>query len=716
MSQDLKLKHFLFLLFILLLFQGIAAEAKAGGFRILIWQYQTDVLKDYELYRDLNIGGFHIDRGKGQHEQIRFSVENDFPFYGDHVADKGYLYLKGRDRDAVTGKPGLLSRPICLSDPGVIREMKQHIYGNVSDLKQGNVVAYALDDEISLGTFTNPSDVDAHPLTLERFQDWLKIEYGSIDALNRQWGTGFKTFSEVRPKGFEEIRKTLSNKNFSNWNLSPWIDFRHFMDIHFSEVLADLVKSANEADPLRPAGFVGGQAPSPWGGYDYGLLAESVQWMEAYDDHGTNEILRSFWSGSGKMRMQTFFSKKNRKMDSWFLWYYLLHGNSGAIAWPEGWFHPKEGVAAIDPYILSLKDVFKTVQGDMSLPFTSPGSRFVPDPIGIYYSHASVQAGWVMDALVHGKTWPSRLSSIDNENQSSGVLRKVWCKSIEDLGLQYDFINYQDVLRGRMDLNARFKVIILPKTVCLSDKEAQAFEQYVEKGGVLIADYLCGIFDGHGKFREKGALDDLFGIQRDDRAGYLNGKGVTEIDAEKYTGDFSDRFTFYKEADYFNHLVIFEKGIKQYNVQRRQGLGRAYYLNLSPLEYWGSKKRSSAYGEQWRGIISRIFEEAGVSPKVRVRVQGQGDQAAMIEAVFWKKGDDLFLGLIKNPTDMINDPGTPDAEPTRITLQFRNEVSLFDMKHQKDLGRGKEFFDGFNPWEANLYQVFSPGKLKADDR
>ena len=63
---------------------------------------------------ELNIGGFQIDRGKGQHERIRYSKENDFPFYAGHVADKGYLYLKGKDKDAVTRKPGLLERPVCL--------------------------------------------------------------------------------------------------------------------------------------------------------------------------------------------------------------------------------------------------------------------------------------------------------------------------------------------------------------------------------------------------------------------------------------------------------------------------------------------------------------------------------------------------------------------------------------------------------------------------
>ena len=87
-----------------------------------------------------------------------------------------------------------------------------------------------------------------------------------------------------------------------------------------------------------------------------------------------------------RLTLERFRDWLKTEKDSWFLWYYLLHGNSGAIAWPEGWFYKNEGGAAIDLYILGLKDVFKTVQGDMSLPFTSPGSQFVPDPIGIYYS------------------------------------------------------------------------------------------------------------------------------------------------------------------------------------------------------------------------------------------------------------------------------------------------------------------------------------------
>lgn len=140
-------------------------------------------------------------------------------------------------------------------------------------------------------------------------------------------------------------------------------------------------------------GFVGGEGPSVWGGYDYGMLSRAVQWMEAYDINGTNEILRSFWKNHKKIRMQTFFSSHNMKIDSWFLWYYRLHGNQAVIAWPEGWFKKINGKNQPSAYILSLKKVLKKIQGRASQYIVNRNSLFPPNPIGIYYSHPSIQAG-----------------------------------------------------------------------------------------------------------------------------------------------------------------------------------------------------------------------------------------------------------------------------------------------------------------------------------
>ena len=39
-------------------------------FTIFIWPFKTDVLKDYGLYRELGLGGFQVDRGKGQQDRM----------------------------------------------------------------------------------------------------------------------------------------------------------------------------------------------------------------------------------------------------------------------------------------------------------------------------------------------------------------------------------------------------------------------------------------------------------------------------------------------------------------------------------------------------------------------------------------------------------------------------------------------------------------------
>ena len=708
----------------------ITARPEWSRFKILVWQYQTSVLEDIDLYRRMGLGGFHIDRGAGQNNLVAFSMKQQFPYYVDHVGDKGFLYLKDGNVQAVTGKRGLATRPNSLADPEVISKIKQHIAQNIGTTKKGLVLAYAFDDEISLGSFVTPCDVDIHPLSIKWFREWLKSQYGEIGSLNRVWDAQFNSFDEVMPKGFEEVRRHAQKPPLSKWNLAAWMDFRQFMDFQFASVLSELTRYSNSLDPKTPAGFVGGQGPGPWGGYDYAKLSRAVQWMEAYDVHSTNEILRSFWNIDRRPRMQTFFSSQDPKLDSWFLWYYMLHGNQAVIAWPEGWFRGKG--YEIAPHIMTLEKTFKEIQGNVSELMTNPNTVFDPDPIGIYYSHPSIQAGWAMDAITHGGSWIKRKGSIDDVNQTAGVLRKAWCKLLEDLGLQYDFISYLDVEEGRIDLNKRFKVIILPRTICLSDREAQALRDFVMEGGTLVADYLCGVLDEHGKGRTKGALDDLFGVLRDESAGYMNGKGLTEIDGEEYEQPFLKRFTYYGGAYRFQNIVVFERGTRHRAgmkgieikdnfglfhrasviVEDRAGKGRTIYLNLSPIEYWDPSKRFSGYGHTLRKTVSAVMSPAGIQP--RITVYEGGNAVNMIESLYWKNGNKHYLGLVKNPTEQkeLNRVGQIYAiqgitgQEVEIQLEFKDPIrGLINLRTNKRHGPGQVFHDNFKPWEGNLYEV-----------
>ena len=59
-----------------------------------------------------------------------------------------------------------------------------------------------------------------------------------------------------------------------------------------------------------------------------------------------------------------------------------------------------------------------------------------------------------------------------------------------------------------------------------SDEEVDAIRRFVEHGGLLVADIMPAIMDGHCRVRPHGALDDVFGVQT---VGYTPPGSATEV-------------------------------------------------------------------------------------------------------------------------------------------------------------------------------------------
>lgn len=650
-------------------------------FVILVWQWQNDVRRDSALYEEAGLHGFHIDRGAGQEELVRLSLSRKFPYYVDHAAGKGILYLANSLRPRVTGRRELLVRPNSLADPENIRALEDQLRENVATTKKGLVYAYAFDDEISLGSFNSPAEVDIHPRSLAWYRKWLADRYGNIERLNGAWGTEYPSFEAVQPVSFEEIRRSISPP-LSRWNLSRWLEWRSFMNYQLARILVHLTQFTNRLDPAVPAGFVGGQQPSAYGGYDYALLALAVQWMEGEDD-----ILRSFWNRPRRLRFRTYSMTGTLERDTWELWHRLAHGDQLTVAWPEGWFQSGKGLS---PKVRRLAPVFREVQGPASEFIVSPDAYLEADAIGIYYSHPSITAGWAMDAVTHGSTWPNRTSSLDDDNLTSGHLRRSWGMLLRDLGFQYDYISYLDVLEKRADLRS-FKVIILPQVLCLSDIEAAALRDFVRAGGTLIADNLAGLLTETGRGRARGVLDDLFGVRRDESKGYLDGRTLTEIDGEYYAEPLPRRLHAYSGSLKRGELIVYERGT---TVAAENP--RAVYLNLTPAAYSYFPYRSGEMGRQWRDLLGKILERAGLQR--RVEIEGE----SWMESLLWRKQDRYCLAVIKNAEDVSGPERT-------ITVRLRLPViEVRNMRTGKTFTGAASFSDTFKPCEANLYLLSVP--------
>ena len=711
-------------------------------FLILVWQYKTSAPDDLALYREGGFRGFHIDRGAGRADRVAFAAREKMPYYNDHAADKGYLHLTDRTgRGKVLRKKGVIARPHSLADTKTMDLMKGHLKRNVSVTKAGPVVAYAFDDEVSLGCFNSPAEVDGSPASVAAYRKWLAKTYGGIEKLNATWGTAQRDFAEAKPVSFEDVRRAHTRPPLAKWNLSRWMDWRSYMDTQFADCLAALARYTNSLDPATPAGFVGGQQPSVYGGYDYAKIARAVQFIESYDIGGTCEILRSLWrQPERRPYVQTWFSKGDARLDAWFLWYYLVHGNRGVIAWPDrggSWFHWKGGGLA--PFIKDNIETIREVQSDVSRPILDPDARFDADPIAVFYSHPSIQASWAMDAVTHGGTWPNRSSSLDNTCQTLGRNRVAWFKILEDCGYQYNVVTGGQVAAGEL-VKEKYRVLILNRAVCLSDAEAAAIRRFVAAGGTVIADHLAGVLDEHGVGRPTGALDDLFGIRRDEAKGYLDGKSITEIDGEKYSKPLLQRLT-YAGALRHEGIVVYERGTQAVAgrpaaepaagaaghrprasapridsadvlIRKQTGRGRTVYLNLTPVAYNDLGSRLGAFGDAWRKIVSGLLAEAGLAP--RARVLASGKPVPMAEVLFWRKGDRVVIALVKNPPReaAVSHAGRIEGAfgaPGEITIALSRPVTnVRNLRTGETPPDGKALKAAWKPWEALLFEATWP--------
>lgn len=677
-------------------------------YTILVWQFKTNVETDKALYESVNIRGFHIDRSNAVKQA--FANETKWPFYVDHTASKGYLHLADKVRSTMSAEQkktkGLMVRPNSLADPKVVAEAKGHIKKNIEAARGSSVLAYAFDDEVSIGNFGSPIEADAHPLALAKYRAFLKELYGNdIEKLNAQYGKRHSSFDEVQPLPYEGVRKGLQPGAIDKINLSVWCDWRSAMDTHFAEAMADFTRYANTLDPKTPAGVVGLGNPCAYGGYDYSKNCKALQWMEAYDIGASNEILRSFW-GQKRPHMQTFFSSKDPKKDAWMLWYYMVHGNRGVICWPDGWFVNGQ----VADYIKANAETFKEVQSELSKPIVN--GTFVHDPVAIYYSHPSIQVAWALDAAPHGGTWVNRSSSMDNGHSTSGLTRIAWVKTLEDLGIQGHFVHHEQLKAGELE-KAGFKVLLLNRTLCLSDAEAEAIKKFAAAGGTVIGDQLCGYFDEHGKARAKGALDDLFGIQRNLSKGILNGQTLTEVDCEKGYKGLED--ANWVRGPLFKEMAVYEPGLTATDgeVVAKAGevpvvikKGKAIYLNLSPIGYL--LKRTGNQAPDWLPFVEGLFKDAGVTARLKFEVNDKPGQ--MVEPIFWKNGDRITLCVVQNVNRKaaIDGFGSSDSDlgggKSKLGLLFAKPVKgLKNERTGKELGDGAKFTDEWAPWEANVY-------------
>jgi hypothetical protein len=613
-------------------------------------------------------------------------------FYMDHTARKWNLHLwdgydeMERHADAVHGG-GVRIRPVNNSMAQVLRGI---IKGNIEAVKSSPYrSAYALDDEISWGHFIHPcmwcvTDDE------QAYAKWLKEIYGPGAPQRNGW----ITYADVLPN--------LRIWSVGTFDASQLMDQWTFNDSYWTNFIGDLVEYANSLDPDTPCGFVGAQAPNAFGGYDYARIMRKVQFIEAYNLGSSQAIVRSFNPHNAIPTVTTHFHKS---VDDtvWQVWYYLAHGNRGFIGWVDGWFDgakPKSWHDAVASTYL---------EADRKIGPLLAGAEWGHDGVAIYYSHPSIQLGWILDAEAHRGTWINRNG--DERLGASHLVRHAWENMLRDSGLQYNFLSYVDVIQKGVP--AEYKVLILPACLCLSDAEARRIKEFCRAGGTVIADYMPGLWDQHGKGRPGGGvLDEMFGVKHDPgmtSADVFGGKLWCEVDQDAnfnwktYQDFLTNKNTCIKDDSGFNKAVR-TMGIEKVS---RFGKGTAVLMNLSPQ--WYNAYRASGFDTAGkRDVFMRHVSAAGV--RRWVDLKGAAGREFGYEITYWRKDNRTIVCVCFNPELSGSSTGGGNSVGLKtdiipVTLAFSGAVKdVRDERTGKGLGAGKEFkFD----WPMNQAVVVS---------
>jgi len=315
-----------------------------------------------------------------------------------------------------------------------------------------------------------------HPLAVERFQEWLRGRYGTLERLNQVWNAEFSAWDQipmVKPEIVDVMKLDFGVQSFES---------RRFMEHLFARKHADLAAYVRKVDAHAAVGIHVGWDLWMGRGYDYWLLSRGMESMIGYGGV-QNQYIRSFFENYyGSWWHYALGSHDDAR---WHPWYMLLSGARGFMWYtqaPQLWgattgdLHPSSDWQAAAPEFTAAARA-----GDLLA-----RTDYVQDQVAIHYSQDSMQAG-VGPAL----SW----------------LHNSFVNLLFDGGVPFHFISQEELAQGK----ARgVPLLVLPSSISLSPGEVAAIRDYVRQGGVVWADAVPGTHDQFGRRLPQSQMAGLF--------------------------------------------------------------------------------------------------------------------------------------------------------------------------------------------------------------
>ncbi|MEW6358845.1 MAG: beta-galactosidase trimerization domain-containing protein [Planctomycetota bacterium] len=563
-------------------------------------------------------------------------------------------------RIASMQEAGDIRKP-CLTDPKHLETWTDGLKERTRGAAPFGPLGYTLGDENFL--VNRKLDVCFSETCKADFRTYLQKVYSALDALNKEWDANYTSWEQVEPIHLEDAQKT---KQYARW-----ADHRMHMEDVFTRAHALGRKAIREVDTRARVGFDGVFGLDSWHGYNFYNLCQACDLCQVYRGRMDQvEYLRCFSiPGSLMGAWHNHIGNKDEISAKRVSWHLLFHGFNSSWYWTTY----NSGCATCfpdlrpTPQLKWMAEVNQEIKGGIGKLMMN--AKRLHDGVAIHYSQPSVHAHTLLGAEFR-------------QVHDAAIV------AVEDLGLQFDFVATEQIEKGKL---LEYRVLLLPESFAVSEKEAAAIRSFVEKGGLLLADIRPGIMDGHCKPRAAGALDEVFGVKQGAERKLAGENEKVLLDAAELPVAPGDAGLELAGATASAKGSI---GGSPCVTMKQFGKGMAILLNFPLTPYY--KLRETCKEEPIRTLLRQRLAEEGVVGRFKVLCDGRDLNACEIAA--FKNGGIEYVAIVKD--DDIEDPGDRDSE-----VVFPSKSFVYDVRAKKMLGETDRVKTRITPGDPKIFAL-----------
>jgi hypothetical protein len=603
-------------------------------------------------------------------------------FLGGDAQKVAELYAASRDR-------AILVRVPCLEDVRLRDTWVATLLAESRQYRAYSPLGYSLGGRLWVTDPDQPLDVCFSPGALGAFRDWVAKQYPSLRSMDEEWESSFLDWPAVMPQTVAEVlARERAKGEAGRLSFAPWLVHKRFLDESFAGVVASLGNAVSRQDDSARVGFGGFATGSAYGGYDPSRLPSAAGWLARREAPAGAALIEGF---NRKLRtpVPVVTEVTLGPGTAWRLWESLFSGDRGAILVGSG---EAPDPAAVEQALTEALPVMSEINAGLGAVLARSGCLLRTEPVALVYSQASLDVSWMLDALAADEGAPAAKQEDSTYTRNFAA----WLELLEDVGLRPAIITPAEVGTPEFQ-DARYRFVILPKTLALADTEGEQLRRYVEQGGFLLADSQCGLFDEHGRERLQPLLDDLFGVKHAGRrAADARGRFTALVSdpAQEQPppgtlailglslprAEFQPVEPGLKRSGGALPLVTFgetESLLAREPLAGGASRGASLYLNATLLTY--PEARSRGEGEGRRQLLRNLLQLVGLVPAVQV-VDGQsGRDVPLVAKRLFRCGGQGYLALLYPWGSQL------PASPADLTVELR----LLDRPYVYDMRAGE---------------------------